>query len=62
MPKPENVKGDPQVLEALKKAATRGMTPEERHQQKVSFIVGTMGGDSTITREKVERILAEQDE
>ena len=61
MTKLETVKGDPQVLEALKKAAARQMTAEERRQQKVSFIMGTMGDDSTITREKVEKILAEQD-
>ena len=61
MPKFENVKGDPRVLEALEKASARQMTAEERRQQKVSFIVGTMGDDSTITREKVEKILAEQD-
>lgn len=61
MTKPETVKGDPQVLAALEKAAARRMTAEERRQQKVSFIMGTMGDDSTITREKVEEILAEQD-
>lgn len=62
MPKLESAKGDPRVLEALEKAAARPMTPEERHQQKVSFILGTMGGDSTITREKVEEILAKHEE
>lgn len=62
MPKLEGAKGDPRVLEALEKAAARPMTPEERHQQKVSFILGTMGGDSTITREKVEEILAKHEE
>lgn len=56
-----NAKGDPKVLKALKKAATQQMTAEERHQQKVSFIIGTMGGDSTITSEDVEKILAEQE-
>ena len=60
MPKLETAKGDPEVLKALEKASARQMTAEERRQQKVSFIVGTMGDDSTITREKVEKILAEQ--
>ncbi len=60
MPKLETVRGDPEVLKALEKASARQMTAEERRQQKVSFIVGTMGDDSTITREKVEKILAEQ--
>lgn len=61
MLKSEIAKGDPHVLDALEKAATRPMTAEERRQQKISFIVGTMGSDSAITREKVESILAKQD-
>lgn len=56
----EGEKGNKSVLDALKRAANRPMTPEERHQQKVSFIVGTMGSDSAITREDVHRILEEQ--
>ena len=56
-----SAKGDPRVLKALKEAATQQMTTEERHQQKVSFIMGTMGSDSTITSEDVEKILAEQE-
>ena len=56
-----NAKGDPTVLKALKKAATQQMTAEERHQQKVSFIMGTMGSDSRITSKEVEKILAEQE-
>jgi hypothetical protein len=51
---------DPQVLKALREAAGRPMTPEQRHQQKVSFIMGTMGEGSTVTREEIERILAKQ--
>ena len=60
MPNPEGKKGDKRVLDALKKAANQSMTPEERHQQKVSFIVGTMGGDSSISREEVQKILEKQ--
>ena len=45
------------VLEALRKAASQPMTPEERHQQMVSFVMGTMSMDSTITRDEVEEIL-----
>ena len=57
---PEGEMGNNIDLDALKRAATRPMTPEERHQQRVSFIVGTMGSDSTLSREDVERILEEQ--
>lgn len=45
------------VLDALRKVAGQSMTPDERHQQMVSFVMGTMSMDSTITREEVERIL-----
>ena len=59
MPNPERIIGDKKVLDAFKKASARKMTPEERHQQKVSFIMGTIGSDSTLTREDVQRILEE---
>jgi len=37
------------------------MTPSERRKQEVSFIMGTIGEDSGLTREMVEKILADQD-
>lgn len=52
---------DPQIRKALQKALARPMSKEDLHQQKVSFIVGTMADDSILTREKVEKILAEQE-
>ena len=61
MSDPEGERGDKALLDALKRAATRSMTPEERHQQRLSFIVGTMSSDSGLTREDVQRILDEQD-
>lgn len=48
---------DPKVLEALRDAAGRPMTSEDRHKQRVSFIMGTMSRDSTITREEVKKII-----
>ena len=54
-------RGDPKVIETMKRAVARPMSREERREQRVSFIVGTMGSDSTVTREEVERILDEQD-
>ena len=48
---------DPQVLKALRNAAGRPMTPEDKHKQRVSFIMGTMSRDSTITREEVTKII-----
>ena len=43
--------------ELVKRSKERPMTPEERHQQKVSFIMGTMGKNSKLSREDIERIL-----
>ena len=48
---------DPQVLKALRDAVGRPMTPEDKHKQRVSFIMGTMSRDSTITREEVNKII-----
>ena len=48
---------DPQVLKALRDAAGRPMTSEKMHKQRVSFIMGTMSRDSTITREEVKQII-----
>ena len=57
----EDSRGDPKVIETLNRVAARQMSREERREQRVSFIVGTMGSDSTVTREEVERILDEQE-
>jgi hypothetical protein len=48
------------TLEALKQAAGRKLTREEIRKQRVSFIMGSLDAKSPITREKVERLLAEQ--
>ncbi len=48
---------DTQVLKALRDAAGRQMTQADRHKQRVSFIMGTMSRDSTITREEVKKII-----
>lgn len=48
------------TLRALEKAARRPLTSGEIEQQRVSFVIGSLDADSSITREKVEKILAEQ--
>ena len=49
------------VLEALRQAAGQPMTAEQRRKQMVSFVMGTMSSDSTITMEEVEEILKKHD-
>lgn len=49
--------GEKVLRELAEQSRKRPMTPEERHQQKVSFIMGTMGKNSKLSREDIERIL-----
>lgn len=42
-----------EVLEALRKAGEQ-MTQEQKRQQQISFIMGTLDSDSTIDRNYVE--------
>ncbi len=51
------LKTDPKLITALRKAAGKTLSKETLHQQKVSFIFGSLGKDSTITRAKIEQEL-----
>lgn len=46
------------LTERLKAAAARPMTSEELWRQRVSFVYGQLGADSTLTKPEVEAILA----
>ncbi len=48
------------TLRALEDAARRELSWEEIQKQRVSFVMGSLGAESSITREKVEKLLAEQ--
>ena len=48
---------DESLLEALKRTASHKPTQEERQQQQVSFIYGSMKDESGITKEQVRRAL-----
>lgn len=48
------------TLRALKDASGRRLSSEELEKQRISFIMGSMKSDSGMTREAVERIVAEQ--
>jgi len=49
------------LLDALREAAKRPMSAEELHRQRVSFIMGSLSADSTISRDEVEDILAKHE-
>ena len=48
------------TLRALEDAVRRPLTSEEIEKQRVSFVMGSLDAESSMTREKVERLLAEQ--
>jgi hypothetical protein len=53
-------KTDAALVEALEKAARIPLSAEEVEQQRVSFIMGSLSADSSMSKEKVQEILAQQ--
>lgn len=54
---PTDLKTDPRLLVSLAQAAKRQMTKDELRLQKISFVMGNMPKESTLTRKQVEDIL-----
>ncbi|MFT7594076.1 MAG: hypothetical protein ACI8R4_001394, partial [Paracoccaceae bacterium] len=52
-----SIQTDPALLAALKKAAGRRLSAEQLHRQKISFIMGSLNDESTITRDRIEEEL-----
>lgn len=50
----------PDLIRALELAATRPQTAEEIFKQRVSFIMGMLKDNSTVSRARVTEVLAEQ--
>ena len=55
------LKTNQELLEALRNSATRVPTAEELEKQRVSFVMGSLGKNSTATRAQVEEMLAKQE-
>ena len=51
------LKTDAELLRRLAEAARHQMTREELRLQRISFILGSMPEDSTVTRQQVEAVL-----
>lgn len=49
------------LLAALKEASKRGLTAEELNKQRISFIMGSLKESSTVTRSRIQEVLAEQE-
>ena len=56
-----DLKTSQSLLDALREASSRPVSPEELHAQRVSFIMGSVKADSGITREQVQQVLAKQE-
>jgi hypothetical protein len=56
-----NLKTDGALLEALERSADHVITASELHNQRVSFIMGSVSEGNGLTRERVEQILAQQE-
>lgn len=55
------LKTDPALLNKLKGAAARKSSQDEIFEQRVSFVFGSMKENSGVTRERVRRVILEQD-
>jgi hypothetical protein len=56
-----DLKTSDSLLDALKRAAAYKPTAEELERQRVSFILGSLREESTVTRERVQEVLAQQE-
>lgn len=50
----------PALLSAIERAKTKKLTEEQIRLQRVSFIYGSVGSKSGLTRERIEIVLDEQ--
>jgi hypothetical protein len=53
----ENIRTSPDLLRAIKEASTRTQTADEIKQQRISFVYGSLGAKSAVTRAQVENAL-----
>lgn len=54
---PIDIKTDADLLRRLREAAGKALTNEELRAQRLSFILGNLPKDSTVTRDEIEKIL-----
>lgn len=58
---PYDIKTDADLLRRLRAAAGKSLSQEELRAQRLSFILGNLPKDSTVTRDEVERMLDQID-
>lgn len=57
----ENLKTNPELLAALRKASTRELSPTDLHNQRVSFVMASLKEDSGVTRARVDEVVSKSD-
>lgn len=57
---PSNIKTDKGLIERLKKSS-QYVTSEQLRRQRISYIMGSLPKDSSITRGQIEKILDENE-
>lgn len=58
MPELETAKA---LLDALRQASSHNPTAEELQRQRVSFIMGSLKPNSSVTRDRVQKVLEQQE-
>lgn len=56
-----NLKTDQALLDIIERAASLPPSADEVYKQRVSFIMGSLGDSSPVTRAKVTEVLAAQE-
>jgi hypothetical protein len=56
-----DLKTNPSLLNALERAAATKPSADQLRKQRISFIIGSLKDTSDVTRDKVRKILAEQE-
>ena len=51
------IKTDQELIRRLEEAARKSVSIKELYEQRMSFILGNLPKDSTVTREQIERVL-----
>jgi len=54
-----DIRTNPKLLSALKSVPDRKLTEDELYKQRVSFIMGSLSDNSTVTRAQVTEVLAD---
>jgi SpoU rRNA methylase family enzyme len=54
------LKSNARILAAIKRAAEHKQSPQEVMEQRVSFVFGSMGRDSGVTKEQVRQAILNQ--